>query len=162
MRQPRRHHTLAAAKGIVGRWKGPDNAEPRHAHHQPGPPQASVARHAAAFFGAHSPCSPQGTDGPAEALTNGKPKEIPRNVVTLNSRVALRNLDSGHRLVLTVADPHDATPFGDRLSVAGPAGTALLGKRVGQIVHWKIGSKKRRFRVEQVLYQPEAAGDFDA
>ena len=79
--------------------------------------------------------------------------------MTLDSRVALKDLDSRKRLTLTLADPHDVTLFGDRLSVAGPAGIALLGKRVGQIVQWTLGAKPRRFRVEQVLYQPEAAGD---
>lgn len=88
------------------------------------------------------------------------PKEIPRNVVTLNSRVALKDLDSRKRLLCTLADPHNVGVFGDRLSVAGPAGAALLGKRVGQIIHWTLGPRVRRFRIEQVLYQPEAAGDF--
>jgi regulator of nucleoside diphosphate kinase len=87
-------------------------------------------------------------------------RTIPRNVVTMNSRVALKDLDSGDRLIRTVADPHDATLFGDRLSAAGPGGIALLGKRVGQIIHWKLGSKLRRVRIAQILYQPEAAGDF--
>jgi regulator of nucleoside diphosphate kinase len=87
-------------------------------------------------------------------------KLIPRNVVTLNSRVALKDLDSGDRLICTVADPHDVTLFGDRLSAASPGGLAVLGKRVGQIIRWKLGSKIRRFRIEQVLYQPEAMGDF--
>jgi regulator of nucleoside diphosphate kinase len=88
------------------------------------------------------------------------PRSIPRNVVTLNSRVALKDLDSGRRVVCTVADPHDASLFGGRLSAVNPGGLAVLGRRVGQIVHWKLGSKLRRFRIEQVLYQPEAAGDF--
>ena len=85
-------------------------------------------------------------------------RAIPRNVVTLNSRVALTDLDSRTRLVCTVADPHDATVVGGRTSVAGPAGIALLGKRVGQVIQWRLGAKPRRFRIEQVLYQPEAAG----
>jgi regulator of nucleoside diphosphate kinase len=88
------------------------------------------------------------------------PKEIPRNVVTLNSRVYLKDLDSRKRLEYTLSDPFDITTFGDRLSVAGPAGIALLGKRVGQIVRWALGPRERRFRIEQVAYQPEAAGDF--
>jgi regulator of nucleoside diphosphate kinase len=87
-------------------------------------------------------------------------KDIPRNVVTLNSRVVLKDLDSRTRLSCTLADPHDVSVFGDRLSVAGPAGIALLGKRVGQIVHWTVGAKVRRLRIEQILYQPEAAGDY--
>jgi regulator of nucleoside diphosphate kinase len=89
------------------------------------------------------------------------PKSIPRNVVTLNSRVVLKDLDSGHRLICTVVDPHDATLFGNRLSVVSPGGIAVLGKRVGQIIHWKLGSKLRRFRISQVLYQPEAAGELE-
>jgi regulator of nucleoside diphosphate kinase len=88
------------------------------------------------------------------------PRDIPRNVVTLNSRVRLRDMDSGKRLTLTLADPFVISMFGDRLSVAGPYGSALLGKRVGQIVSWTLGSKVRRYRIERVIYQPEAAGDF--
>lgn len=87
------------------------------------------------------------------------PEDIPRNVVTMNSRVRLRDMDSGKRLILTLADPFDTSMFGDRLSVAGPCGAALLGKRVGQVVHWTLGMKTRRLRIEQVIYQPEAAGD---
>jgi regulator of nucleoside diphosphate kinase len=88
------------------------------------------------------------------------PEDIPRNVVTMNSRVRLRDIDTGKRQILTLADPFGISMFGDRLSVAGPCGTALLGKRVGQIVEWKLGARTRRFRIEKVIYQPEAAGDF--
>jgi regulator of nucleoside diphosphate kinase len=87
-------------------------------------------------------------------------RNIPRNVVTLNSRVSLKDLDSRRRLQCTLTDPHDTTLFGGRVSVAAPAGIALLGRQVGQVVHWMIGNRIRRFRIEQVLYQPEAAGDY--
>jgi regulator of nucleoside diphosphate kinase len=89
------------------------------------------------------------------------PTDIPRNVVTLNSRVTLKDLDTRSRLHCTLADPHTTGFFGDRLSVAAPAGTALLGKRVGQVVCWPLGARIRCFLIEQVSYQPEAAGDFD-
>jgi len=88
------------------------------------------------------------------------PTAIPRNVVTLNSRVTLKDLDSRKRLHRTLADPHNVGLSGDKLSVAAPPGIALLGKRVGQIVRWALGPRIRRFRIEQILYQPEAAGDF--
>lgn len=88
------------------------------------------------------------------------PEDIPRNVVTMNSLVQLRDLDSRKRQTLTLADPFSIAMFGDRLSVAGPAGIALLGKRVGEVVSWTLGSKVRRLLVERVIYQPEAAGDF--
>jgi regulator of nucleoside diphosphate kinase len=88
------------------------------------------------------------------------PKDIPRNVVTLNSQVSLRDLDSGSRVHCTLSDPFEVGVFGNRLSVAGPAGTELLGKRVGQIIRWPVGARERRYRIEQIPYQPEAAGDF--
>jgi regulator of nucleoside diphosphate kinase len=46
------------------------------------------------------------------------------------------------------------------VSVASPLGANMLGKRVGQIVHWPAGANVRRLRIQQVLYQPEAAGDY--
>jgi regulator of nucleoside diphosphate kinase len=85
--------------------------------------------------------------------------DIPPDVVTLNSRVKLCDLDTGRPLVLTLAHPLDVGLFGDRLSVASPCGAALLGRRVGQVVHWPLGPRLRRLRIEQVIYQPEAAGD---
>jgi regulator of nucleoside diphosphate kinase len=86
-------------------------------------------------------------------------QEIPRNVVTLNSCFVMKDLDSRNRLFCTLADSSDIPAFGNRLSVAAPAGIAVLGKRVGQIVSWTLGPKVRRLRIEQILYQPEAAGD---
>ena len=88
------------------------------------------------------------------------PKDVPRNVVTLNSQVSLRDLDASNRVHCTLSDPFEVGVFGNRLSVAGPAGTALLGKRVGQIVRWPSGARERRYRIERIPYQPEAAGDF--
>ncbi len=88
------------------------------------------------------------------------PRDVPRNVVTMDSRVRLRDMDTGKRTILTLADPFDTSMFGDRLSVAGPCGAAILGKRVGAIVHWTLGAKVRRLRIEQVIYQPEAAGEY--
>ncbi|MGB7160116.1 MAG: nucleoside diphosphate kinase regulator [Tepidisphaeraceae bacterium] len=87
------------------------------------------------------------------------PKEIPRNVVTMNSQVVLRNLDSGDRLTCTLAYPSEARTSRRHVSVARPLGTAMLGKRVGQIIRWPGGANDRRLRIQTVLYQPEAAGD---
>ena len=89
-----------------------------------------------------------------------RPKDVPRNVVTLNSQVSLRDLDSGARVHCTLSDPFEVGVFGNRLSVTGPAGTALLGRRVGEIIRWPIGARQRRYRIERIPYQPEAAGDF--
>lgn len=87
------------------------------------------------------------------------PKDVPANVVTMNSLVVLRNLDSGDRLTCRLAYPHQARQSRHNVSIARPLGTAMLGKRVGQIIRWPGGTRDRRMRIQQVLYQPEASGD---
>jgi regulator of nucleoside diphosphate kinase len=36
----------------------------------------------------------------------------------------------------------------------------LLGYRVGDTVEWTVPAGLRRLKISEVLYQPEAAGDF--
>jgi regulator of nucleoside diphosphate kinase len=88
------------------------------------------------------------------------PKDLPANVVTMNSLVVLRNLDSGDRLTCRLAYPYEARQSPQSVCVSRPLGTAMLGKRVGQVIRWPGGTRDRRMRIQQVLYQPEAAGDF--
>jgi regulator of nucleoside diphosphate kinase len=78
----------------------------------------------------------------------------------MNSLVVLRNLDCGDRLTCRLAYPSQARRSPHNVSVSRPLGTAILGKRVGQVVRWRAGMRERRMRIQQVLYQPEAAGDF--
>jgi len=37
----------------------------------------------------------------------------------------------------------------------------LLGYRVGDVVEWPVPAGMRRLKVEEVLFQPEAAGQFE-
>ncbi len=83
--------------------------------------------------------------------------EIPADVVTMNSQVALRDLDTGGEMVLTLVFPHEANVDQQRVSVLAPLGTAVLGYRSGDIIEWQVPGRTRRLQVERVLYQPEAA-----
>jgi regulator of nucleoside diphosphate kinase len=89
------------------------------------------------------------------------PSQIPRNVVTMNSQVVLRNLESGDRLTCTLTYPSEARASRRHVSVTRPLGTAMLGKRVGQIIRWRGGARERRLRIQSVPYQPEAAGEMN-
>lgn len=88
------------------------------------------------------------------------PDEMPSDVVTMNSRVRLIDLDSGAELVYTLVFPADADYTAGRISVLAPIGTALLGERVGAEIQWEVPAGVRRLRVEELLYQPESAGDY--
>ncbi len=83
--------------------------------------------------------------------------QIPRDVVTMNSTVRLRDLESDEEETYTLVYPEDADIEADRLSVLAPIGTALLGYRAGDVVEWPVPAGVRRFRVEKVLYQPSSA-----
>jgi len=88
-------------------------------------------------------------------------KTIPKDVVTMNSRVRFVDLYTGEERVCTVVFPSDANIEQDKISVLAPIGTALLGYRVGDTIEWRVPSGNKQVRIEEILYQPEAAGHFD-
>jgi regulator of nucleoside diphosphate kinase len=88
------------------------------------------------------------------------PKEVPPDVVTMNSKVCLVDLDTQEEMVYTLVFPQDADIAQSRISVLAPIGTAMLGYRVGDVFTWKVPDGVRRLKVERVLYQPEASGDY--
>ena len=88
------------------------------------------------------------------------PADVPPDVITMNSKARLRDLDTGEEMTFTLVFPGNASIEHDRISVVAPIGTAMLGHRVGDEFEWEVPAGSVRLRVEEVLYQPEAAGDF--
>jgi regulator of nucleoside diphosphate kinase len=85
-------------------------------------------------------------------------KKIRPDVVTLNSHVRVCDLDSGKMMDYEVLYPNTRPrSSADPLSVLAPLGTALLGYRAGDVLEWHVPKGKRRLKVIEVLYQPEAA-----
>jgi regulator of nucleoside diphosphate kinase len=91
-----------------------------------------------------------------------RPDEVPHNVVTMNSTVELRDLDTKEKETYTLVFPDSADIANQRLSVLAPVGTAILGERVGNVVRWRVPQGWRRLKVEHVVYQPEREGAFHA
>ena len=89
------------------------------------------------------------------------PHRIPRSVVTMNSTVTLRDLETNERETYTLVYPEQADIANDRLSVLAPVGTAILGQRVGDELTWRVPGGRRRFKVQRVLFQPEREGVAD-
>ena len=86
------------------------------------------------------------------------PRQVPRDVVTMNSRAVLQ-LDDGD-LEVALVYPGDTDDQAGKLSVDSGIGTAILGYREGDTFDWRIQDRTRRIRIRRVLYQPEAAGHF--
>ena len=89
-----------------------------------------------------------------------QPQEIPADVVTMNSSIKVTDLDSGSTHVYTIVFPADADYEKGKISILAPLGTALLGFRVGDTVEWAMPRGIRRLRIDEIVYQPEASGDF--
>ncbi|MCC6286065.1 MAG: nucleoside diphosphate kinase regulator [Phycisphaerales bacterium] len=88
------------------------------------------------------------------------PDEVTPDVVTMNSRIRLR--DGRRTWIMTLVFPENADPEEGSISVLAPLGAATLGCRVGQSVAFRVpGGAERTCDILSVLYQPEAAGDFD-
>jgi regulator of nucleoside diphosphate kinase len=84
---------------------------------------------------------------------------IPKDVVTMNSRVLFENETSGERREVTLVYPRDADIDAGKISILVPVGTALLGLRVGQSIDWELpNGARQRYRVVAVPYQPEHEG----
>jgi regulator of nucleoside diphosphate kinase len=85
--------------------------------------------------------------------------QVPRDVVTMNSRVVFEDEQTGERREVTLVYPREADIDAGKISILVPVGSALLGLRVGQSIDWTLpGGQKRRYRVIAVPYQPEAEG----
>ena len=96
-------------------------------------------------------------------LARGKvvaPAKVSADVVTMNSVVTLRDTDSGDSITCRLVFPDQSSLPENRVSILAPVGTAILGYRAGDRVEWPVPGGMRRISVENIVYQPEAAGDF--
>lgn len=86
--------------------------------------------------------------------------KIDEKVITMNSRVQLRELSTSRETEITITYPEDAAPIERRVSVFSHIGLALIGRRERETVSWKVPGGMGEFEIVKVAYQPEAAGDY--
>ncbi len=86
------------------------------------------------------------------------PGSVSEDVVTMNSRALLQVNDE--EVEVTLVYPEDADEHAGKLSICSGIGTAILGYREGDTFNWRVPNRTCRIRIDKVIYQPEAAGDF--
>lgn len=92
-----------------------------------------------------------------------EPRDMPSDVVTMNSRARIREMPNGKEYQLTLVYPGNTGADGQSISVFTPAGSALLGLTVGQSIDWPtVDGHVVRLSVLEVTSQPEARGDFES
>lgn len=88
-------------------------------------------------------------------------KDIPRDVVTMNSVVQIKYIDTGEENTFSLVLPGEKAKT-NTVSVLAPTGIALLGYREKDIVEWQVPAGKRRMQIMKVVYQPEHRGHYNA
>lgn len=89
------------------------------------------------------------------------PKKVPPDVVTMNSKVRLEDLELGEEMVYTLVFPEEADLSQNKISILAPIGTAMLGYRVGDTFEWHVPEGISKMKIKEIIYQPEASGDYN-
>ena len=88
------------------------------------------------------------------------PVRMPANVVTMHSVVSLEYVDTGRELKVCLVYPEEADAGQNWISIFAPLATALVGCKGGTLTSLPTPFGSVNVRINQIIYQPEAAGDF--
>lgn len=88
-------------------------------------------------------------------------EDIPPDVVTMRSKVKLKDLDTNQENTYSIVFPSEANFDEGKISILAPLATALLGYKRGDTVEFQAPSRLRRLEILEILYQPESAGDYN-
>lgn len=91
------------------------------------------------------------------------PEAMPADVVTMNSVVKISFLQGTNdkSIEFRIVYPDQANLKEHRISIFSPIATALIGYKVGDEIEWMVPAGMTKIRIDQILYQPEAAGDYE-
>jgi regulator of nucleoside diphosphate kinase len=70
--------------------------------------------------------------------------QLPENIVSMNSTVKFEDVQDGKLTVVTLVYPHEANIDENKISILTPVGSALIGLRVGQTIHWTFPNGKEK------------------
>ncbi|HNR49176.1 MAG TPA: nucleoside diphosphate kinase regulator [Bacteroidia bacterium] len=90
-----------------------------------------------------------------------EPEAIPSNVVTMNSIVKLSFQNNNKQIQFQIVYPEQANVKENKISIFSPIATALIGYKVNDEIEWIVPAGLTKIRIDEIIYQPEAAGDYD-
>ena len=84
---------------------------------------------------------------------------VPANVITMNARFTFIEERTGAHKTCTLVFPREAQQDAT-LSIISPLGAAVIGASPGDTVEVVLDDNIETFRIVDLLYQPESAGDY--
>ena len=78
------------------------------------------------------------------------PDSLPKDRVSLLSRVGFTNLTTNARMTFEIVSPHEMDLEAGKISLKSPIGAALMGKKVGETVEVRVPSGILRLRIDSI------------
>ena len=78
------------------------------------------------------------------------PDSLPKDRVSLLSRVEFTNLTTNARMTFEIVSPHEMDLEAGKISLESPIGAALMGKKVGETVEVRVPSGILRLRIDSI------------
>lgn len=88
-------------------------------------------------------------------------EKVPGDVVTMNSIVRVRDINTGEEQAFILAFPGKAGLKGKTVSILAPLGIALIGYKEGDILEWDLPSGTVKIQIMEIIYQPERMGNYE-
>ena len=89
------------------------------------------------------------------------PEKIPSTVVTMNSIVSISFLNTNKQVQFQIVYPKEANLKDNKISIFSPIATALIGYQEGDEVEWLVPAGLTKIKIDKIIYQPEASGDYN-
>ena len=80
------------------------------------------------------------------------PDVLPKDRVSLLSRVEFTNLATNTRMTFEIVSPHEMDLEAGKISLKSPIGAALMGKKVGDIAEAQVPSGTLRLRIDNITF----------
>ena len=80
------------------------------------------------------------------------PSVLPKDRVSLLSRVEFTNLATNKRMKFEIVSPHEMDLEAGKISLNSPIGAALMGKKVGEIAEARVPSGVLKLRIESITF----------
>ena len=78
------------------------------------------------------------------------PDVLPKDRVSLLSRVEFTNLATNTRMTFEIVSPHEMDLEAGKISLKSPIGATLMGKKVGDIAEAQVPSGTLRLRIDSI------------
>jgi regulator of nucleoside diphosphate kinase len=88
------------------------------------------------------------------------PREVPANLITMNSIIQIEDLDLGETETFALVYPSYADDMEGILRIGTHLGSAIFSRWVGEEIFFQGRRRQHRVRISALEYQPEAAGAF--